>query len=333
MKYRNLGNSDIKVSAVGLGCMGFSHAYGAPMNKKEAIHLIREAVEIGYSFFDTAEIYGPQDDPHNNEILVGEALKPYRNKVVIATKFGICFDTNTNGTPPYPITTDSSPERIRASVENSLKRLQTDCIDLYYQHRIDPQIPPEEVAGVMSDLIREGKIRAWGISEANEKYLRKANSVCPVTAVENRYSMMARHYELLFPVLEELGISFIAFSPMANGVLSGQYGKGEQFDKKYDYRSNMPQFTDEAMNKNQKLFELLNKTAENKGATSAQISLAWMLCKKPYIIPIPGTRKLSRLEENAGAADIMLTPEEILSIDNALDNMEMSDVFGGHKAG
>ena len=329
MNYRILRN-DLQVSALGLGCMGFSHAYGAPMEKDEAIRMIRQAVEMGYTFFDTAEIYGPQENPYDNERLVGEALAPYRDKVKIATKFGIRFDLSSQQVP-YPIVTDSSPKRICESVEGSLMRLRTDHIDLYFQHRIDVNTAPEEVADVMASLIKEGKILHWGISEANEDYLRRAHSVCPVTAVENRYSMMARHYEPLFPVLEELGVGLVAFSPMANGFLSGQYGKNENFDKKYDYRSNMPQFTAEAVDKNQQLLALLHETAQRKNATSAQISLAWMLCKKPYIVPIPGTRKLSRLTENAGAADVILSAEEVASIDKALDGMEMSQVFGGSK--
>lgn len=329
MKTRILGK-DLKVSAVGLGCMGFSHAYGYPTERDEAISMIRQAAEMGYSFFDTAEIYGPQDNPNENEQLVGEALKPYRNKVVIATKFGIRFDTYSD-TVPYPIVPNSNPTCIRTSVEGSLKRLQTDYIDLYFQHRIDPTIPAEEVAGVMSDLIREGKILHWGISEANEEYLRRANAVCPVTAVENRYSMMARGYEALFPVLEELGIGLVAFSPLANGFLSGKYGKDSQFDKQYDYRSNMPQFTEKAIDQNRELLTLISDLGKNKNVTPTQISMAWMLCKKPWIVPIPGTRKLERMQENAGSADVNLTAEEVRRLDAALDSIPMSAVFGGTK--
>lgn len=285
---------------------------------------------MGYTFFDTAEIYGTQDNPHDNELLVGEALKAYRGQVVIATKFGIKFDTSSNQVP-YPIVPDASPDRIRNSVEGSLKRLQVECIDLYYQHRVDPNIPAEEVAGLMADLIKEGKIRNWGVSEANEEYMRHAHTVCPITAVENRYSMVARHHEDIFPVLEELGIGFVAFSPMANGFLTGKYGKGMTFDKKLDYRAAMPQFTDEGIDKNQKLLELLHRIAEEKGATETQISLAWMMCKKPWIVPIPGTRKNDRLVENAGSAEIQLTEDDIVKLDEALDNMEMSEVFGGVK--
>ena len=329
MQYRKLGN-DLTVSAVGLGCMGFSHAYGAPMEKNAAIRMIRQAVEMGYTFFDTAEIYGPQENPYDNERLVGEALAPYRDKVKIATKFGIRFDLSSHQVP-YPIVTDSSPKRIRESVEGSLTRLRTDHIDLYFQHRIDVNTAPEEVADVMASLIKEGKILHWGISEANEDYLRRAHAVCPVTAVENRYSMMARWHENLFPVLEQLHIGYVAFSPLANGFLSGRYGKNENFDKKYDYRSNMPQFQSDGIDQNQELLELLHQLAQEKQATPAQISLAWMLCKKPYIVPIPGTRKLSRLTENAGAADVILSAEEVAAIDKALDGMKMSQVFGGSR--
>lgn len=328
MQKRILGTNGLEVSALGLGCMGLSHAYGAPAEKNEAVRLIRLAVETGYTFFDTAEIYGTQDNPYDNERIVGEALAPYRNKVRIATKFGVRFDMSRN-TIPYPIIPDSRPERIRESAEGSLKRLRTDYIDLYFQHRIDPGIPAEEVAGVMQDLIREGKVLHWGISEADEEYLRRANAVCPVTAVENRYSMMARHYETLFPVLEELGVGFVAFSPMANGLLSGRYGKNDTFDKQYDYRSSMPQFTAEAFEENSKLLALLRETAEKKGATSGQIALAWMLCKKPWIVPIPGTRRDERLKENAGAAEVTLSAAEVRALDGILDHIPMSAVFGG----
>ena len=327
MQTRTLGK-DLTVSAVGLGCMGFSHAYGAPTGKREAVQLLRQAVEMGYTFFDTAEVYGTPEDPHINERLVGEALAPVRNQTVIATKFGLRFDFE-SGKVPRPLIPDSRPEAIRRSVEGSLTRLQTDHIDLYFQHRIDPRVSPEEVAGVMADLIREGKITHWGISEANEEYLRRAHAVCPVTAVENRYSMMARHYEGLFPVLEELGVGLVAFSPMANGFLTGQYGKGQHFDPATDYRAAMPQFTDEAVDQNAALLKLLNDMAAEKHATPAQISLAWMLCKRPWIVPIPGTRKETRMKENAGAADVALSPGEVKALDDALDTMEMSAVFGG----
>lgn len=293
MNTRILGK-DLKVSAVGLGCMGMTHAYGAPADKREMTELIEQAVARGCTFFDTAETYGTQEYPHDNEELVGAALKPYRNKVVIATKFGIHFDWNSKAVN-LPVVTDSRPEVIRASVEGSLKRLQTDHIDLYYQHRLDPQIPIEEVAGVMSELIQEGKITHWGLSEATEETIRRAHAVCPVTAIQNRYSMMARWYEALFPVLEELGIGYVAFSPMANGFLSGKYGKDTMFGGHEDYRSVMPQYQPENIERNRELLELLQNTAKEKNATSAQISLAWMLCKKPYLVPIPGTRRPERL--------------------------------------
>jgi aryl-alcohol dehydrogenase-like predicted oxidoreductase len=329
MQYRTLG-SDLTVSAVGLGCMGMSHAYGAPADKKEMTELLAQAVDLGYTFFDTAEVYGTPEHPHDNEELVGAALKPYRDKIVLATKFGIHFDMTSNATNK-PLVPDSRLEVIRASVDASLKRLDTDHIDLYYQHRLDPKIPIEEVAGVMAGLIREGKITHWGLSEATEDTIRRAHAVCPVTAIQNRYSMMARWYENLFPVLEELHIGYVAFSPLANGFLSGKYDKSSQFDAETDYRSVMPQFQPENIDRNHDLLTLLQKLAEQNNATPAQISLAWMLCKKPYIVPIPGTRRLSRLLENAGAADVTLSAEEVSAIDEALNGMEMSEVFGGSK--
>ena len=329
MEYRTLG-TDLKVSAVGLGCMGMSHAYGAPADKKEMTELMAQAVDMGYTFFDTAEVYGTADNPHDKGEPVGPALKPFRNRVAIATKFGIHFDM---ASPEVnkPLIPDSRPEVIRASVEASLTRLGTDHIDLYYQHRTDPNVPIEEVAGVMADLIKEGKITHWGLSEATEETIRRAHAICPVTAIQNRYSMMARWHEALFPVLEELNIGFVAFSPMANGLLTGAYNKDSRFDPKLDYRSNMPQFTAEAMDQNQDLFLLLNTLAQQKGATPAQLSMAWMLCKKSWIVPIPGTRKLERLKENAGAADVVLLPSEVSALDKILDTIPMSQVFGGSK--
>lgn len=327
MRYKTLGK-DLKVSAVGFGCMGMSHAYGTPLERKEAVQLIQQAVEMGYTFFDTAEVYGTTDNPHSNEELVGEALKSHRNQIVIATKFGIHFDMLSSEVNK-PLVPDSRPEVIRASIEGSLKRLRTDHIDLYYQHRPDPHVPIEEVAGVMSELIQEGKITHWGLSEAGEDMIRRAHKVCPVTAIQNRYSMMARWHEKLFPALEELGIGYVAFSPLANGFLSAQYDKNTVFDKNYDYRSVMPQFQSDAMEKNGELLSLLNKMAEEKHATPAQISLAWMMCKKPYIVPIPGTRKLERMLENGKASDVILTEEEVRALDKELDSMEMSQVFGG----
>ena len=330
MNTRTLG-ADLTVSAVGLGCMGFSHAYGAPTEKNEAIRSIRAACDLGYTLFDTAETYGTAADPHENEKLVGEALKDVRNSVQIVTKFGIRFD-ETSTAVNKPLIPDSRPETIRSSVEGSLRRLQTDHIDLYFQHRMDPRVEPEAVARVMADLIREGKITHWGISEATEDYLRRAHAVCPVTAVQNRYSMMARQHEALFPVLEELHIGFVAFSPMANGLLTGAYGKDSRFDPRLDYRSAMPQFTPEAAEQNRALLELLRDLAERKRATPAQISLAWMLCKKPYIVPIPGSRKVERMRENAGAAEVVLSPAEVEALDKALDTIPMSAVFGGTAA-
>lgn len=255
-------------------------------------------------------MYGTPDDPHQNEMLVGEALANCRDKVMIATKFGIHFDM-TSTQVNKPLVPDSRPEVIRASVDASLKRLKTDHIDLYYQHRADPDIPIEEVAGVMAELIKAGKITHWGLSEATEETLRRAHAVCPITAIQNRYSMMARWHESLFPVLEELNISYVAFSPLANGFLSAKYDKNSKFEPKTDYRSAMPQFTAEGIDKNTNLLKLLRQIAKEKEATPAQVSLAWMLCKKPYIVPIPGTRNTDRLAENAGAADVTLSKDEV----------------------
>lgn len=324
MKKRILGK-DLEVSAVGLGCMGFTHAYGAPCDEKEAAKVIRQAADMGYTFFDTAEAYtGMRKDGTTawNEELVAKALKEQRNHVQIATKFGVHHN------PEGMLVMDSRPEIIRCSVEESLKRLQTDYIDLYYQHRLDPKIPVEEVAGVMSELVQEGKILHWGISEANEENIRRAHAVCPLTCIQNRYSMMARWHEKLFPVLEELEIGYVAFSPLANGVLTNAYQKGEAFLKE-DFRSSMPQYTEEGYRANQRLLSFIRERAEEKNASPAQISLAWMLCKKPYIVPIPGSRRLGRIAENAKADDILLTAEEVAFMDAQLEHMEMSGVFGG----
>ena len=326
MKKRILGK-DLTVSAVSLGCMGMTHAYGAPSDPKEMTKLLHQAVDMGYLHFDTAECYtgtNPDGTTAYNEELVGAALKLYRHDITIATKFGVHHS-------PSGLLTDSRPEIIRKSVEGSLKRLDTDYIDLYYQHRIDPNIPAEEVAGVMSDLIKEGKILHWGISETGEEYLRKAHAVCPVTCIQNRYSMMARSYESLFPVLEELNIGFIAFSPLANGVLSDKYDKNSKFEEGVDYRSHMPQYTPEAFDANRELFEYLRTLASEKNATPAQISLAWMICKKPYIIPIPGSRKLERISENLGATDVELTAAEVTAIDEKLDKLNTSPLYGTAK--
>lgn len=329
MEKRVLGN-DLQVSSIGLGCMGFSHAYGAPTEKEEAITGIRIAYDFGYTLFDTAEVYGTQDNPHENEIIVGEALADIRNQVQIVSKFGIHFDM-TSSQVNKPLIPDARPATIRNSIEGTLKRLHTDRIDLYFQHRIDPDVEPEEVAGVMQELIQEGKILHWGISEANEDYLRRADKVCKVTAVENRYSMMARQYETLFPVLEELKVGLVAFSPMANGLLSGKYDADSKFDTKLDYRSNMPQFQPESYEQNKELFQLLDYLSKEHNATMAQISLAWMLCKKPWIVPIPGSRKPVRMVENAKASVVKLSVSEVQKLDEMLDKIPMSEVFGGSK--
>lgn len=329
MKTRILGK-DLEVSAVGLGCMGMSHAYGPAPDKKEMTELLSKAVDKGYTFFDTAEVYGTPENPHDNEELLGEALKPYRNRIVLASKCGIRFDEDSTEVNK-PLIPDGRPETIKKSVEGSLKRLQTDHLDLYYIHRIDRNVPIEETAGAMKELIGAGKITHWGISEADEATLRKAHAVCPVTAVQNRYSMMYRDYEALFPVLEELQIGFVAFSPLANGFLSAKYNKDSRFDAGTDYRGVMPQFSPEGMDKNKEMIGYLTEMADQKNATPAQISLAWMLAKKPWIVPIPGTRKYGRLVENAQAADVELTEQEVQDLDRMLDTVPMSEVFGGSR--
>ena len=308
--------------------MGMSHAYGAPSDKREMTALLADAVDMGYTFFDTAEIYGLPGQPHHNEELLGEALRPYRDHIVLATKFGLAFDAP-EAAGPHALIPDARPEIIRHAVEGSLRRLRTDHIDLYYQHRIDPSVEPETVAEVMADLIHEGKILHWGISEATEGYLRRAHRVCPVTAIQNRFSMMARWHELLLPVCEELGIGFVAYSPLANGLLTNCYAADTKFDPATDFRASMPQYRPESFEKNRTLFSLLEQLADEHHATASQVSLAWMMNKRPPIVPIPGTRHLCRLKENIGAADIYLTDEEVKAIDTALDNMEMSEVFGG----
>lgn len=324
MQKKNLGNATI--SAIGMGCMGLSHASGDPIPKQEAVKMIKKAYDMGYTFFDTAECYtgiNADGSISYNEELVGEALHSVRDKVYIVTKFGVQHASDKS------LILDSRPETIRKSVENSLKKLKTDYIDLYLQHRIDPNVSAKKVALVMKELMKEGKIRGWGISEANEDYIREAHSICQITAIENRYSMMARWHENLFPVLEELGIEFIAFSPMANGFLTGKFDQNSKFEKGLDYRADMPQFTEEGICKGKELIDLLSDLAVKKKASSAQISLAWLLCKKPYIIPIPGSRKISRLQENLKSADITLTKDEMTKIDKALNEMEFL-VFGGH---
>ena len=327
MNKRTLGKN-LTVSAVSLGCMGMTHAFGAPSDVKEMTKLLHEAVDLGYIMFDTAECYtGTFADGTTayNEELVGPALAAHRHEVVIATKFGVQHS-------PGGLLMDSRPETIRKAVEGSLKRLGTDYIDLYYQHRLDPKVEPEEVAGVMADLIREGKILNWGISETTEEYLRRAHAVCPVTAIQNRYSMMYRDYDALFPTLEELNVGYVAFSPLANGVLSDAYGKDSKFEAGTDYRSFMPQFKPEAFDENAELFAYIRALAEERGATPAQISLAWMICKHKNLVPIPGTRKLSRLKENGLAGDILLNDAEVSAIDGRLDTIQMSAVFGGSAA-
>ena len=329
METRTLGN-DLQVSAVGLGCMGMSHAYGPAADKEEMSRLLAQAVEMGYTFFDTAEVYGTPENPHDNEELLGNALKPFRNRILLASKCGIRFD-ETASEVNKPLIPDGRPETIKASAEGSLRRLKTDHLDLYYTHRVDPKVPIEETASAMKELIAEGKITHWGISEANEEILRRACRVCPVTAVQNRYSMMYRDYEALFPVLEELHVGFVAFSPLANGFLTAKYDKNSHFEAGTDYRSAMPQFSPEGMDKNEELIRRLREIAAQKNASPAQISLAWMLAKKPWIVPIPGTRKFERLSENAKAADVKLTKQEVEVLDRMLDTVPMSQVFGGSR--
>jgi len=326
MKQRRLGKTDMYVNPVGLGCMGLSHASGTPTAKEDAVRILRAAYEMGYNFFDTAECYtgiNPDGSINYNEEVVGEAIKPFRDKVILCTKFGVTHKGD-------HLEFDSSPEKIKSSLEGSLKKLQTDYIDIYYQHRIDPKIEPEVVAGVMKELIEAGKIRAWGISETTEEYLRRAHAVCPVTVIENRYSMMARWYESLFKVCEELGITYVAFSPMANGALTGAYKSKADFENgDQDFRPNMPQYSEEGMKKTNEIVEFLEVLAKKHDATTAQISLAWMINKEDFIIPIPGSRKIERLQQNFNAGMIELSLEEIKMIDDKLDTMEFM-VFGGH---
>ena len=307
MQKRKLGNSGLEVSAIGLGCMGMSMAYGPPADKKEMIALIGKAVERGVTLFDTAELYGP----YTNEELVGEALAPYRNRVVIATKFGIKLDSSGQQVQ------DSRPERIRQSVEGSLKRLRVEAIDLYYQHRVDPDVPIEDVAGTVKDLIRAGKVKHFGLSEPGVKTIRRAHAVQPVTAVESEYSLWWRRpEEELLPTLDELGIGLVPFSPLGKGFLTGTISKDTQFDKT-DFRNTVPRFTPEARKANQVVVDLLAAIGKRKKATPAQIALAWLLAQKPWIVPIPGTTKLARLDENLGAATVELTSDDQREIDNA----------------
>lgn len=324
MQTRSLGNQ-LTVSAIGYGCMGLSHAYGVALDRKDGIRRIQEAFEHGYTFFDTAEVYtGRYADGSLavNEDIVGEALRPVRDQVIIATKGGISWGEN------FQTVQDSSPKSLRRSLEGSLRRLGVETIDLYYQHRPDPAREPEEVAQTMSTFIREGKIRSWAISNATADYVRRANAECKVAAVQMRYSMMARWHEPMFPMLEECSISLVAYSPLANGFLSAvQTATIDQYDKALDYRSRMPQYTAENMEKSRELITAIRTLAQEKNATPAQLSLAWMLCKKPWIIPIPGTSKSERIAENAAAADVILSKDEIARIDTLLDGLNL-EVFG-----
>ncbi len=314
MQKRKLGKSGLEVSALGLGCMGMSFSYGPPKDKQEMTSLLRAAVDRGITFFDTAEVYGP----FLNEELVGEALAPFRKQVAIATKFG--FDLNPNfdprgmkGQPGL----NSRPEHIRQAAEGSLKRLRTDVIDLYYQHRVDPDVPIEDVAGAVKDLIREGKVKHFGLSEAGVQTIRRAHAVQPVAALQNEYSLWWRRPEAeVIPALEELGIGLVPYSPLGKGFLTGRFDETAKFDST-DFRSTLPRFTPEALKANQALVDLLARIGKRKKATPAQIALAWLLAQKPWIAPIPGTTKLERLEENIGAVTVELTPEDLREIDQA----------------
>lgn len=315
MKTRKLGN-DLEVSAIGLGCMGLSFGYGPAIDKQDAITLIRSAVEQGVTFFDTAEVYGP----FTNEEVVGEALEPFRDYVVIATKFGFAKklgdDTRWSGL-------DSQPEHIKEVVDASLKRLRTDRIDLLYQHRVDPDVPIEDVAGAVKDLIDEGKVKHFGLSEAGLETIRRAHAVQPVTALQNEYSLWTRDVESeILPALEELGIGLVPFSPLGRGFLTGKIDENTDFANE-DFRMTLPRFTVEARKTNQSLVDLIARVAEEKGATTAQIALAWLLARKPWIVPIPGTTKRHRLEENVGAVDIELTSDDLREIEEAASNIEI----------
>jgi len=304
-----LGKNNLEVSAIGLGCMGMSFSYGPPKDKQEMIALIRAAVERGITFFDTAEVYGA----YTNEELVGEALAPFRDQVVIATKFGFKIDPNTGKQAGL----DSRPGHIREAAEGSLKRLKTDVIDLYYQHRVDPNVPIEDVAGAVKDLIQQGKVKHFGLSEAGVQTIRRANAVQPVTALQSEYSLWWREPEAeVIPALEELGIGFVPFSPLGKGFLTGKISEDTQFDKS-DFRNIVPRFTPENRKANQAFVDLLHKIAERKKATPAQVALAWLLAQKPWIVPIPGTTKPARLEENIGALAVQLTPDDLRDIEAA----------------
>jgi aryl-alcohol dehydrogenase-like predicted oxidoreductase len=316
MQKRKLGNSNLEVSALGLGCMGMSFGYGPPADKQEMISLLRAAVKRGITFFDTAEVYGP----FTNEELVGEALSPFRGKVVIATKFG--FKLKPNGEPGF-IGLDSRPEHIKQVAEGSLKRLKVDAIDLFYQHRVDPDVPIEDVAGAVKDLIQEGKVKHFGLSEAAAKTIRRAHSVQPVTAVQSEYSLWTRGPEAeVLPILKELGIGFVPYSPLGKGFLTGKINENTTFESS-DFRNTLPRFTPEARKANQALVDLLGKIAQRKKATPAQIALAWLLAQKPWIVPIPGTTKLGRLDENIGAASIELTSDDLREIESASSKIKV----------
>jgi aryl-alcohol dehydrogenase-like predicted oxidoreductase len=310
MQKRKLGKSNLEVSAIGLGCMGMSFSYGPPKDKQEMISLIRAAVERGITFFDTAEAYGP----YTNEELVGEALEPFRRQVVIATKFGWKIDPKVErGLAGL----DSRPEQIKRVADASLKRLRVDVIDLFYQHRVDPNVPIEDVAGAVKDLIRAGKVRHFGLSEAAAQTIRRAHAVQPVAAVQSEYSLWWRRpEEEVLPTCEELGIGFVPYSPLGKGFLTGKIDENAKFDRS-DFRSQLPRFTPEALKANQALIHLLKNVAERKRATPAQIALAWLLAQKPWIVPIPGTTKLARLEENIGAVAVELTPDDVRDITDA----------------
>ena len=309
MQKRKLGKSGLEVSALGLGCMGMSFGYGPAKDKQEMISVIRAAVERGVTFFDTAEVYGP----FTNEELVGEALAPFREQVVIATKFGFRLDPNTGKQAGL----DSRPEHIKEVAESSLKRLGVDTIDLLYQHRVDPDVPIEDVAGAVKDLIQEGKVKHFGLSEAGAKTIRRAHAVQPVTAVQSEYSLWTKGPEAeVLPTLGELGIGFVPFSPLGKGFLTGKMDENTKFDSS-DFRNTLPRFTPEAMRANRALIDLLGGIAERKKVTPAQIALAWLLAQKPWIVPIPGTTKLRRLDENIGAVSIELTPDDLRDIENA----------------
>src|SRR5712671_3815882 len=308
MKKRKLGKNGLEVSAIGLGCMGMSFGYGPPKNKQEMIALLRAAVERGVIFFDTAEVYGP----FTNEELVGEGLAPFRKQVVIATKFGFKI-----GPKGEQLGVDSRPEHIKEVAEASLKRLRTDVIDLFYQHRVDPDVPIEDVAGAVKELIREGKVKHFGLSEAGAQTIRRAHAVQPVTAVQSEYSIWWREPEAeVMPTLEELGIGFVPFSPLGKGFLTGQIKEDTEFDKS-DFRNIVPRFTPENRKANQAVVDLIGEFAKQKKATPAQIALAWILAQKPWIVPIPGTTKLHRLEENNGAVEVELTADDLREIDTA----------------